>query len=76
MFNLFEIMQGAQGGNAYQTLANQFGIGQQQAQQAVEAVLPPSRSACNSRPRPSKGGRIFSPRSANRRTVPSSMIRW
>lgn len=40
MFNLFEIMQGAQGGNAYQTLANQFGIGQQQAQQAVEAVLP------------------------------------
>jgi hypothetical protein len=40
MINLFEIMQGAQGGNAYQNLANQFGIGQQQAQQAVEAVLP------------------------------------
>lgn len=40
MFNLWEIMQGAQGGHAYQSLANQFGIGQQQAQQAVEAVLP------------------------------------
>lgn len=40
MINLFEIMQGAQGGNAYQSLANQFGIGPQQAQQAVEAVLP------------------------------------
>ena len=40
MINLFEIMQGAQGGNAYQNLASQFGIGPQQAQQAVEAVLP------------------------------------
>ncbi|MCA3597157.1 MAG: DUF937 domain-containing protein [Methylobacterium sp.] len=40
MLNLFEIMQNAQGGNAYQNLANQFGIGPDQARKAVEAVLP------------------------------------
>ncbi len=40
MLNLFDIMQSAQGGNAYSNLAQQFGIGNQQAQQAVEAVLP------------------------------------
>lgn len=40
MLNLFEIMQNAQGGNAYQNLANQFGIGPDQAQKAVEALLP------------------------------------
>ncbi|KAF0230314.1 MAG: hypothetical protein FD175_1636 [Beijerinckiaceae bacterium] len=40
MVNLFEIMQAAQGGNAYNTLAQQFGIGTEQAQKAVEAVLP------------------------------------
>jgi hypothetical protein len=40
MMNLLEIMQSAQGGNAYQNLANQFGIGPDQAQQAVEALLP------------------------------------
>lgn len=40
MLNLFEIMQNAQGGNAYQNLAKQFGIGSDQAQKAVEALLP------------------------------------
>lgn len=40
MLNLLEIMQNAQGGNAYNNLANQFGIGPDQAQQAVEALLP------------------------------------
>lgn len=40
MMNLLEIMQAAQGGNAYNNLANQFGIGPEQAQQAVQAVLP------------------------------------
>lgn len=40
MLNLFEIMQNAQGGNAYNNLANQFGIGPEQAQKAVEALLP------------------------------------
>jgi hypothetical protein len=38
--NLFDIMQSAQGGNAYANLARQFGIAPEQAQQAVEAVLP------------------------------------
>lgn len=40
MFNLSDIMQAAQGGNAYNNLAQQFGIAPGQAQQAVEAVLP------------------------------------
>ena len=40
MMNLLEIMQSAQGGNAYNNLANQFGIGPDQAQQAVQALLP------------------------------------
>lgn len=40
MFNLSDIMQSAQGGNAYNNLAQQFGIAPDQAQQAVEAVLP------------------------------------
>lgn len=40
MLNLFEIMQAAQGGKAYSNLGQQFGIGPEQAQQAVEAVLP------------------------------------
>lgn len=40
MMNLFEIMQQAQGGNAYNNLAQQFGIGPEQAQKAVESVLP------------------------------------
>jgi hypothetical protein len=40
MMNLVEIMQAAQGGNAYNNLANKFGIGPEQAQQAVESVLP------------------------------------
>lgn len=40
MMNLFEIMQAAQGGNAYANLSRQFGISQEQAQKAVEAMLP------------------------------------
>ncbi|MGL5446072.1 MAG: DUF937 domain-containing protein [Rhabdaerophilum sp.] len=40
MLNLLEIMQQAQGGNAYNNLANQFGIGPDQAKSAVEALLP------------------------------------
>lgn len=40
MMNLVEIMQAAQGGNAYSNLAEKFGIPQEQAQQAVQAVLP------------------------------------
>lgn len=40
MMNLFEIMQNAQGGNAYNNLASQFGIAPDQAQRAVEALLP------------------------------------
>lgn len=40
MMNLFEIMQAAQGGNAYDNLARQFGIAPEQARSAVEAVLP------------------------------------
>lgn len=40
MMNLLEIMQAAQGGNAYQNLASQFGIRPEQAEEAVKAVLP------------------------------------
>ena len=40
MLNLLEIIQNAQGGNAYSNLANQFGIAPEQAQQAVESMLP------------------------------------
>lgn len=40
MINLAEIMQAAQGGNAYSNLANQFGIAPEQAEQAVQALLP------------------------------------
>lgn len=40
MLNLFEIIQNAQGGNAYQNLASQFGIAPDQAQKAVQALLP------------------------------------
>jgi hypothetical protein len=40
MMNLFEIMQQAQGGNAMQNLSRQFGLSADQAQSAVEAVLP------------------------------------
>lgn len=40
MMNLIEIMQAAQGGNAYNNLAQQFGIDPNQAQEAVKAVLP------------------------------------
>jgi hypothetical protein len=40
MMNLIEIMQAAQGGNAYTNLAQNFKIAPEQAQKAVEAVLP------------------------------------
>jgi hypothetical protein len=40
MFNLFEIMQAAQGGNAVNNLSRQFGLSQDQTQNALEALLP------------------------------------
>ncbi len=40
MNNLFEMMMQAQGGNAMQNLARQFGLAPEQAQSAVEAMLP------------------------------------
>ena len=40
MNNLFEMMMQAQGGNAMQNMARQFGLAPEQAQKAVEAVLP------------------------------------
>ncbi len=40
MNNLFEMMMQAQGGNAMQNLARQFGLAPEQAQSAVEALLP------------------------------------
>lgn len=38
--NLFEILSNAQGGNGLDALAKQFGLSQQQAQKAVEALMP------------------------------------
>ncbi len=40
MMNLFEMMTQAQGGNAMQNMAQQFGLAPEQAQGAVEALLP------------------------------------
>ncbi len=40
MNNLYEMMMQAQGGNAMQNLARQFGLAPEQAQSAVEALLP------------------------------------
>ncbi len=40
MMNLAEIMQAAQGGNAMTNMANQFGLSPEQAQGAMEALLP------------------------------------
>jgi hypothetical protein len=40
MNNLFEIMMQAQGGNAVSNMAQQFGLAPQQAQSAIEALLP------------------------------------
>ncbi len=40
MNNLFEMMMQAQGGQAMQNLARQFGLAPEQAQSAVEAMLP------------------------------------
>jgi hypothetical protein len=40
MFNLTEIFQNAQGGQAAQNLANQFGLSQEQVDDAVKALIP------------------------------------
>lgn len=40
MVNLFEILQNAQGGQAFDNLSKQFGLSAQQTQAAVEALLP------------------------------------
>lgn len=40
MYNLYDIMQAAQGGQAMLNLARQFGISAEQSQRAVEALLP------------------------------------
>jgi hypothetical protein len=40
MFNLSEILQSAQGGQAIDNLAQRFGISQEQAQAAVQALIP------------------------------------
>ncbi|TIP95112.1 MAG: DUF937 domain-containing protein, partial [Mesorhizobium sp.] len=40
MPSLFDILAQAQNGNGMQALAQQFGLSQQQAQSAVEALLP------------------------------------
>jgi hypothetical protein len=40
MNNLFEMMMQAQGGNAMQNMARQFGLAPEQAQSAVESLLP------------------------------------
>jgi hypothetical protein len=62
MFNLLEIMQAAQGGNAYNNLAQQFGIGTEQAQKAVEALLPAMSMGLQQQARAWKAGRTFFPR--------------
>ena len=38
--NLFDIMKEAQGGNAFATLARQYGLSEDQAQSAVQAMMP------------------------------------
>lgn len=40
MMNLFEMMQSAQNGQAMQNLARQYGLSQQQTQNALDALLP------------------------------------
>ncbi len=40
MFNLSEIMQSAQGGQAIPNLAKQFGLTPEQTQAAINALLP------------------------------------
>ncbi|HWK67504.1 MAG TPA: DUF937 domain-containing protein [Rhizobiaceae bacterium] len=40
MLNLFDMLANAQNGNGVETLARQFGLSQQQAQAAVQALLP------------------------------------
>jgi hypothetical protein len=52
MFNLFDVMRSAQGGAAIDTMARQFGLNYEQAQRAMEALLPAfamafQRSAAN-----------------------------
>ncbi len=60
MFNLFDIMRNAQGGAGIDAMARQFGLGPDQAQKAVEALLPAfalalQRSAMN----PAALGQLF-----------------
>lgn len=60
MFNLFDIMRGAQGGAAIDNMSRQFGITPAQTQKAVEALLPAftmglQRSAMN----PNALGQLF-----------------
>ncbi len=40
MNNLFEMLAGAQGGQGLGNIARQFGLGEEQAQQALEGLLP------------------------------------
>lgn len=40
MMNLYQIMANAQGGSAYDNMARQFGLSPEQAQSAVQALLP------------------------------------
>jgi len=40
MLSLFDMLQNAQNGNAAEAMARQFGLSQQQAQEAMEALLP------------------------------------
>lgn len=40
MFNLFEIIQSAQGGTAFDNIARQFGLSNREVERAVEALLP------------------------------------
>ncbi len=40
MFNLNDILQSAQGGEAINNIAQRFGLSQEQAQAAVQALIP------------------------------------
>ena len=50
MFNLFDIMRGAQGGAAIDSMARQFGLTPNQVERAMQALLPPSHLACREAP--------------------------
>ena len=40
MFNLYQIVTGAQGGQALENIAGQFGISREQVDHAVKALMP------------------------------------